>query len=59
MKSEFRVKSFSDFIGQEKIKETLKVMIAGANELHQPIDHILSYGPAGLGKTSLAKIIAL
>lgn len=59
MKSEFRVKSFSDFIGQEKIKETLKVMIAGANELHQPIDHILFYGPPGLGKTSLAKIIAL
>ena len=58
MKSEFRVKTFNDFIGQEKIKETLKVMIAGANQLHKPIDHILFYGPPGLGKTSLAKIIA-
>ena len=58
MKSEFRVHTFQDFIGQEKIKETLKIMISASSQLHKPIDHILFYGPPGLGKTSLAKIIA-
>ncbi|WP_330463600.1 Holliday junction branch migration DNA helicase RuvB [Metamycoplasma gateae] len=58
MKQEFRVKTFDNFIGQSKITSTLKVMINSANKQNKPIDHILFYGPPGLGKTTLAQIIA-
>lgn len=50
--------SFEDYIGQEKIKANLKIYIQAANERHEPIDHVLLYGPPGLGKTTLAGIIA-
>lgn len=50
--------SFEDYIGQEKIKENLKIYIQAANERNEPIDHVLLYGPPGLGKTTLAGIIA-
>ncbi|MGX9357863.1 Holliday junction branch migration DNA helicase RuvB [Mycoplasma sp. 773] len=58
MKQEFRIKSFDNFIGQNKITSTLKVMINSALKQKRPIDHLLFYGPPGLGKTTLAQIIA-
>lgn len=49
---------FDDYIGQEKIKSNLKIYIQAAKERNEPIDHVLLYGPPGLGKTTLAGIIA-
>ncbi len=49
---------FDDFVGQQAIKENLKVFIAAALERGEPLDHVLFYGPPGLGKTTLAMIIA-
>lgn len=48
----------SDYIGQEKVKENLKVYITAAKERGESLDHVLLYGPPGLGKTTLATIIA-
>ena len=53
-----RPSSFGDFIGQGKIKENLKVFIEAAKERKDPLDHTLFFGPPGLGKTTLAHIIA-
>ncbi len=53
-----RPTSLDDYIGQEKVKEQLKVFIQSSKKRNQPIDHILISGPAGLGKTSLAQVIA-
>ncbi len=50
--------TFREFIGQEKVKENLKVMIEAARGRKEPLEHILIYGPSGLGKTTLAHIIA-
>lgn len=47
-----------DYIGQEKAKETLKIYIEAAKERGESLDHVLFYGPPGLGKTTLAGIIA-
>ncbi|BAP39346.1 Holliday junction branch migration DNA helicase RuvB [Metamycoplasma canadense] len=58
MNQEFRVNNFDNFIGQNKITSTLKVMINSSQKQSKPIDHILFYGPPGLGKTTLAQIIA-
>ena len=53
-----RPRTFSEFVGQEKIKENLKVFITATKQRNEPLDHVLFCGPPGLGKTTLAAIIA-
>ena len=53
-----RPKSWNEFIGQKKAKENLEVLITAAKKRGESCDHILLYGPAGLGKTTLAHIVA-
>jgi holliday junction DNA helicase RuvB len=53
-----RPATLADFVGQEKLKESLGVFLQAARERQEPIDHILFAGPPGLGKTTLAHIIA-
>lgn len=53
-----RPKTFSEYIGQEKAKENLKIYIEAAKSRGDVLDHVLLYGPPGLGKTTLAGIIA-
>jgi Holliday junction DNA helicase RuvB len=53
-----RPRGFEDYVGQEQVKENLKVAIAAARGRNDVLDHILFHGPPGLGKTSLAYIIA-
>ena len=53
-----RPDSFENYIGQEKVKSTMKVYIEAAKMRGEPLDHCLLYGPPGLGKTTLSNIIA-
>lgn len=53
-----RPKTIEDYVGQEKVKENLSVFIEAAKGRGEPLDHTLLYGPPGLGKTTLAGIIA-
>ena len=53
-----RPKLFDDFEGQEKIVDNLEVFIQAAKEREEALDHVLLHGPPGLGKTTLANIIA-
>ncbi len=53
-----RPKTLSEYIGQEKVKENMKIYIEAAKKRKEPLDHVLLYGPPGLGKTTLSGIIA-
>ncbi len=53
-----RPKRLSDLIGQDKVKENLQILIDAARQRGEPLDHVLFYGPPGLGKTTLAHILA-
>jgi len=53
-----RPQSFAEYVGQEKTKRNLGILIDAARKRKEPIEHVLLYGPAGLGKTTLAHIIA-
>mgnify|MGYP001753929287 FL=1 len=58
LESSLRPQTLDDYIGQSKIKENLKVYITAAKQRGDALDHVLFYGPPGLGKTTLAGIIA-
>ena len=53
-----RPQQLEDYVGQEKIKKQLKIFLAAAKKRKEPLEHVLLYGPPGLGKTTLANIIA-
>ncbi len=53
-----RASNWDEFLGQENIKKSLKIAIDAARQRQEAVDHILFYGPAGLGKTTLAQLIA-
>ena len=53
-----RPKTFTEYVGQERLKKNLKLAIDAAKKRGEPIDHVLLYGPPGLGKTTMASVIA-
>lgn len=53
-----RPKTFGEYIGQKTLKDTLKISIEASKKRNIPLDHLLFYGPPGLGKTTLASVIA-
>src|SRR3990167_1186119 len=57
--SALRPKNWSDYVGQEKIKENIQIIVAAAKQRSQSPDHLLFYGNSGLGKTTLAHLVAL
>jgi len=53
-----RPRSFGEYVGQDKIKENLKIVIGAAKKRKEPVEHLLFHGPSGLGKTTLAYLVA-
>src|SRR5574344_656047 len=53
-----RPQTFDEYVGQERLKKNLKLAIQAAKNRGEPIDHVLLYGPPGLGKTTMASVIA-
>src|SRR3989338_9873274 len=53
-----RPESFAEYIGQERVKDNLKIMLGAAKKRNETIEHLLLHGPSGLGKTTLAYLIA-
>ena len=58
LENTLRPKDFSNYIGQERLKKNLQLAIAASKKRGEPLDHILLYGPPGLGKTTMASVIA-
>lgn len=58
LENTIRPKDFINYIGQERLKKNLQLAIAAAKKRGEPLDHILLYGPPGLGKTTMATVIA-
>ncbi len=58
IESGLRPRQFEEYIGQKKVKDNLEIYIKAALDRHEPLDHVLLYGPPGLGKTTLASVIA-
>ena len=58
LETSLRPRRLAEYIGQEKVKGNLSIAIEAAKQRHEPLDHVLLYGPPGLGKTTLANIIA-
>ena len=53
-----RPRTLSEYVGQDRLRENLSVSITAARQRHEALDHVLVYGPPGLGKTTLAHVIA-
>ncbi len=58
VETSLRPKKLSEYLGQDKVKDALKIAIAAAKQRKEPLDHLLFYGPPGLGKTTIAGVIA-
>ncbi len=58
LETSLRPRHLADYVGQEKVKDNLRIAIAAAQQRDEPLDHVLLYGPPGLGKTTLAYILA-
>src|SRR5665213_3184359 len=58
LENTLRPRDFANYIGQERLKQNLQLAIAAAKKREEPMDHVLLYGPPGLGKTTMASVIA-